>query len=92
MSDAYRNVRGEDFSEVYVLTHEYSDKSAFYICGVTVHLDLAMAWINGGDDTHAYKIPFNKTLPRHPRSQGWPEFTAPDRIGKQGDKHESESS
>lgn len=60
-------------NEVFILTHEYSDKSHFQICGVTQNDAVMLAWINGGEDTHAYKVPLEQILPTHPRSGGWPE-------------------
>ncbi len=61
-------------TEVFVLTYEYSDKSAFYISGVTQNPLVMLAWIQGGDNTRAYKIPLDDIMPGHPRSNGWPEF------------------
>ncbi len=42
---------------IYVLTHEYSDKSGFAICGVTQHPELALAWKNANDENKVYPIP-----------------------------------
>jgi hypothetical protein len=61
-------------NEVYVLTHEYSDKSSFSICGVTEDVNIARTWIQGGPENHIYKIPLNQILPTHPRSNGWSEW------------------
>jgi len=41
---------------ILVLTHEYSDKSGFGICGVTRNMTVAMAWSCGGDENHVYAL------------------------------------
>jgi len=61
-------------TEIYVLTHEYSDKSRFQICGVTQTLGIVYAWISGGDSNHAYRIPMDQIKAVHPMSDGWTEF------------------
>ena len=60
--------------EVYVLTHEYSDNSHFQICGITENGTVMLAWVQGGSENHAYKIPLDQIMPRHPNSEGWPEM------------------
>lgn len=41
----------------YVLTHEYSDKSAFHVCGLTDIPAVVDAWLSaGGGECHAYKV------------------------------------
>jgi hypothetical protein len=43
---------------IYVLTYEYTDKSAFYVCGVTLTKAVATAWLNAGDGQHkVYQMP-----------------------------------
>ena len=64
----------ETVTELYVLTYEYSDKSAFFISGVTQDKLVMLAWIHGGENTHAYIVPLDQILPGHPRSNGWSEF------------------
>ena len=41
---------------IYVLTHEYLDKSAFHICGVAENRDVADAWANANNDNNVYPI------------------------------------
>lgn len=41
---------------VYVLTFEYSDKSAFRVCGVTESHEVAEAWFRANDETNVYAI------------------------------------
>lgn len=61
-------------TEVFVLTHEYSDRSSFTICGVTESRLVAHTWINGSYDTHAYKVPIDQIMKAHPGSDGWPRW------------------
>jgi hypothetical protein len=42
---------------IYVLTHEYSDRSAFSICGVTENREIAEAWAHGNDENNIYPVP-----------------------------------
>ena len=62
---------------IYVLTHEYSDKSRTQICGITMNETVAIAWSLAGDHTHAYKLPLDQIKPVHPDSEGWPEYLTP---------------
>lgn len=57
--------------EVYVLTHEYSDRSRFQICGVTQSELVVQAWTGAGDNTYAYKITVDQIMAAHPSSGGW---------------------
>lgn len=61
-------------TEIFVLTHEYSDKSHFQICGVTGDFPVVYAWLAGGNENHAYRVPLNQIKYVHPSSDGWPEF------------------
>lgn len=41
----------------FILTHEYSDKSSFHVCGLTENPAVVDAWKSaGGSDCKAYKI------------------------------------
>lgn len=40
----------------FVLTHEYSDKSGFTICGVTATYAVAAAWYNANDENNVYAV------------------------------------
>jgi hypothetical protein len=60
--------------EIFVLTHEYSDKSRFQICGATEDLIVVYTWLAGGESNHAYRIPVDQMKSVHPQSDGWPEF------------------
>lgn len=39
-------------AKFYVLTFEYFDKSAFYVCGVTQNYIAALTWLRAGDGQH----------------------------------------
>ena len=41
---------------IYVLTHEYSDKSGFSICGITENPKFAAAWADANDENNVYPI------------------------------------
>ena len=41
---------------IYVLTHEYFDRSAFTVCGVTEKHTFALAWSNANDENNVYAI------------------------------------
>jgi hypothetical protein len=41
----------------FVLTHEYSDRSAFSICGITDNHSIATTWFNANDENNVYEIP-----------------------------------
>jgi hypothetical protein len=47
----------------FVLTHEYSDKSGFHICGVTKSFEVAVAWYRGNDENHIYGLESDEILP-----------------------------
>lgn len=49
---------------VYVLTHEYSDRSGFSICGVTEEIAVANAWYQANDETNVYEASVS-TSPNH---------------------------
>ena len=72
----------------FVLTQEYSDRSAFNICGVTQNMTVALAWVQSGDENHVYELAIDVILPAARGAKRWNEFTAPDRIREQGDEHE----
>lgn len=40
----------------YILTHEYSDRSGFTICGVTELRKMAECWFNANDENNVYFI------------------------------------
>jgi hypothetical protein len=47
---------------IYVLIHEYSDRSAFKVCGVTEDRNMAKAWFHAGTamhsrETNVYEVP-----------------------------------
>jgi hypothetical protein len=47
---------------IYVLIHEYSDRSAFKVCGITEDRSVAKAWFHAGRaadnrETSVYEIP-----------------------------------
>lgn len=46
---------------VYVLTHEFSDKSGFHVCGVTDSNHVAMTWTRAGDENKVYACDLNGT-------------------------------
>jgi hypothetical protein len=48
---------------ILVLTHEYSDKSGFSICGVTRNMAVAMAWCYGNFDNHVYALDMDVIFP-----------------------------
>ncbi len=41
---------------VYVLTHEYADKSGFHICGVTESSLVADTWFRANDENNIYEF------------------------------------
>jgi hypothetical protein len=41
---------------IYVLTHEYPDRSAFSVCGATKVRQVAEAWYNSSDETNIYPL------------------------------------
>lgn len=44
---------------IYVLTHEYPDKSSFEICGATDSALVAKTWYTASDETNVYEISLN---------------------------------
>ena len=60
---------------VYVLTHAYSDKSAFNVCGVTETLDVATTWYRANNENDVFVCDLNKP-PTHPINalKGWREI------------------
>lgn len=61
-------------TSVYVLTHEYSDKSGYQICGATENYVVAMAWHRGGSENHVYHVTLDHILDIAPASEGWPQW------------------
>lgn len=56
---------------LYVLTHEYSDRSGFSICGITADYDVAIAWYRANDEANVYQIDYGQVNHWMSGSIGW---------------------
>lgn len=57
---------------MFVLTHEYYDKSGFKVCGVTRSGAIASAWLAAGDGQHKVYRVASDVVKNY--SQGWEEW------------------
>jgi len=69
VEDFMKSEIGTFIGEVYVLTHEYHNH--YQICGVTRDDVVVLAWLHGGTDNSAYKVPLDQIVAIHPQSEGW---------------------
>lgn len=61
-------------NNVFVLTHEYSDKSGFAICGVTTNYAVANAWKAASDGNHkVYNVEMDNFKHFSVGWEPWPE-------------------
>lgn len=58
-------------NEFFVLTHEYSDRSAVSVCGLTQDANMVQTWLMGSDENKAYKVPLNDVAHW---MNGWPKI------------------
>ena len=58
----------------YLLAHEYDDKSAFNICGLTSRRDVANAWFNGSEENNIYNLHDGDCVSHFERIKGWKEL------------------
>lgn len=56
---------------VFVLTHEYFDKSAFRVCGVTLNYEVALAWFKANDENDVYDCEPGKIVSALEGRAGW---------------------